>query len=130
MPTNRVPIARPRRPGFGDEALSLFVPLDGAPPSYRESREFRDQSLRLAEMLDMNAEWWMCQDVLDRRERPCHPPDMPTHAAFHRCRAMRLALLEAAAAYTIGGPPNHRNETHGSHKGTAPAFADQRGIHG
>jgi hypothetical protein len=94
-------VNRPRRPGFSDTALSLFIELDGAPPSFRESREFRDQSLRLAEMLDLNVEWWQCQDVLDRSERPHHPPNVPANRAWHKARAVRLALIEAAAAYTI-----------------------------
>jgi hypothetical protein len=101
MSTKRTALARPRRPGFSNEALSLFIELDNAPPSCRESRQFRDRSLRLAEMLDMNAEWWMCQDVLDRSERPCHPPQYPAHHAWHKARAVREALLEAAAGSVV-----------------------------
>jgi hypothetical protein len=34
--------------------------------------------------------------VFDREAAPCWPPDMPAHAAWHRVRAMWLALLDVA----------------------------------
>jgi hypothetical protein len=92
MPTNRVPISRPRRAQIA-EALALFVELETTP---QPPPRFGDRSCQLAEQLNLVDEWIACQSVLDRSETPCYPPEMGAYAMWHRCREVREQLLAAA----------------------------------
>jgi hypothetical protein len=96
MPTNRTPIIRVRRPGFSEEALRLFSELERTPLKQRRTQRFKDAEKHLmCDLLDMGGEFWMMQSPLDRSLKPCYPPRMPAHDAWHTCRRLRIALLEA-----------------------------------
>jgi hypothetical protein len=97
MPTNRVPIERPRRLSIAPEAVELFRALEATPQSMRTSDEFRAGDRELHRLLDLETEWWQSGNVLSRAEESCYPPTMLAYDAFHRCSALREALLEAAA---------------------------------
>jgi hypothetical protein len=98
MPTNRVPIERPRRPSIAPEVVEAFRTLSATPQSLRTSDEFKAGDRELHRLLDLEQQWWAGGNVLSRAEQSCYPPDTPAYAAFHRCRRVRLALLAAAAA--------------------------------
>jgi hypothetical protein len=87
-------VAKDRRPSFSPEALSLFLELEGMP---QHSRAFKDGSRQLAQHLNLVDEWWTGQHVNDRSAEPCHPPEYIAHENWHRCRAVRVALLAAVA---------------------------------
>jgi hypothetical protein len=79
--------------------LALFVELECLIDAgvSRGDREFRERSLVLARMLGLVGAWWTVDDVHDRSSRPCHPPSYCAHDNWHRCRAVRNALLAAVA---------------------------------
>jgi hypothetical protein len=81
-----------RRPSFSTETLALFIELEHMP---RHSRTFKDGSHRLARLLNLVDEWWGGCDVHDRSVKPSHPPEYIAHEYWHRCRAVRAALLAA-----------------------------------
>jgi hypothetical protein len=87
---------KPRKPQFSAEVLQLFSELEQTPPKRRRAQWFKDAEKHLmCNLFDMGAEFWMCQSPLDRSRKPCHPPRMPAHEAWHACRRLRIALLEA-----------------------------------
>jgi hypothetical protein len=96
MTTKRTIIDRSRRGTITAEALELFLELEAAPQVSRGRQDWKDKSKRLAGLLGLSPEWWMVQHVNDRSSGPCHPPHMCAHEAWHRVRAVRQALLEAA----------------------------------
>lgn len=96
MPTNRNPLdrGRRRRPlSFDAETLALFVKLDGM--KARTSDAFKAADRELARRLDLIAEWWTCNSVLDRSAEPCHPPGYISYDDWFTCREYRTALLAA-----------------------------------
>jgi hypothetical protein len=88
-----------RCPPFSPAVLALFVELECLIDAgvSRGDREFRERSLVLARMLGLVGAWWTVDDVHDRSSRPCHPPSYCAHDNWHRCRAVRNALLAAVA---------------------------------
>jgi hypothetical protein len=78
--------------------LDLFVKLEAAPLHQRDTNEFKVGERRLARLLGLTDEFWTMNSVLDRSARPCHPPPHVAWNHWHRCRAAREVLLEAAAA--------------------------------
>jgi hypothetical protein len=87
---------RVRLPQFSREALELFAELERTPLKQRRTQRFQDAEKHLmCQLLDMGGEFWMMQSPLDRSLKPCHPPRMPAHDAWHICRRLRIALLEA-----------------------------------
>ena len=94
MPTNRRPISRPHRPSFSPEALALFAELERVPARARHSQDFKDKSHELARRLHLVDEFWGGNDVTDRSTEPCWPPWCVSHGDWHRCRAIRRALLQ------------------------------------
>jgi hypothetical protein len=91
MPSTRQPINRQLLPRVGSEVLELFVKLERQRPAKRDKAEVR----KLCELLGLEDEYWSGEDVLCRDKRPCHPPGYLAYDAFFKCRAIRLALLEA-----------------------------------
>jgi hypothetical protein len=75
--------------------LITATELEAVPMRAREHPEFIAKSKHLARMLGLTAEWWTCNHVNDANRSPCHPPEYVAFADWHRCRAMRLSLLEA-----------------------------------
>jgi hypothetical protein len=96
MPTKRTPLHRGRRLTFSGEVLALFAALECEPKRRQNNREFQDKSKSLAQLLDLNAEWWTMNHVHDRSRGPCHPPWCVAHHDWHKVRAVREMLLEAA----------------------------------
>ena len=94
MPTNRTPLQRARqRHLFTAEAIALFLELEGAP---ERAQPFSDDTRRLARLLGLTSESWTGQHVNDRSSKPVHPQGYVAHDDWHRCRAVREQLLEAA----------------------------------
>jgi len=72
----------------------LFRALESVPPSMRKDNpEFRARDLALHGMFGRERFCSVCA-VLDRDAAPCWPLSMPSHHAWHKVRAVRLALLE------------------------------------
>jgi hypothetical protein len=89
-------LPKERIPQFSREVLELFAELERTPPKQRRTQRFRDAEKHLmCDLLDMGGEFWMMQSPLDRSLKPCYPPRMPAHDAWHTCRRLRIALLEA-----------------------------------
>jgi hypothetical protein len=88
---------RRARPTFDDEALALFVALEGVPMRRRGSKRFKDAERELARKLGLHDEFFfsICS-VLDKERSPCWPEYMPACQAWYRVRAVREMLLEAA----------------------------------
>jgi hypothetical protein len=90
--------AKERRHSFSAEAIALFIELEAVPVRRRKLEEFRDRERELAGLLGLGAEFFLsCCSVLDRERTPCWPPWCAAHADWHRVRAVREQLLEAAA---------------------------------
>jgi hypothetical protein len=97
MPTNRTPIEHPRqRQVLTAAAIELFAALEATPLHRRRSPAFKENERALMRMLGLSDEWWTMCSVLDRSAGPCHPPGYVRNEHWHRCRAVREALLEAA----------------------------------
>jgi hypothetical protein len=110
MPTKRKPRSRDWHPGrFNPQAIALFLELEHMPQS---KQKFRDKSHELARLLGLVSEWWTCQHVNDRSERPCHPPGYIAHKDWHKCRQVRRALLAAVASWPTAEatPGRHLNQ--------------------
>jgi hypothetical protein len=97
MPTSRTPISRPRHPSFTPEALALFAELERMPRRDRDGDAFRNGSKELARQLGLSTEWWGGCDVNDDSAGPCWSPDYAAYGYWFKVRAVREALLEAAA---------------------------------
>jgi hypothetical protein len=77
---------------ISEEAIDLFVELDhGA----QRGAAFEEKAHRLARMLGLIPEFWTMNSVLDRSASPCHRPGYIAHQDWHKCRAVRMALLAA-----------------------------------
>jgi hypothetical protein len=87
--------AKERRPQFSDETLVLFRILEATPMGLRGTDEFKARDRELHRLLDLETDWRMAGNVLNRSEQCCYPMGMPAYGAFHHCRAVREALLEA-----------------------------------
>jgi hypothetical protein len=75
------------------EAIALFLEIERIP---KQRRAFSDGSRRLARLLGLVPEWWTGNHVNDRSAQPYHRPEYAAYQDWHRCRAVREALLEAA----------------------------------
>jgi len=75
------------------EALALFLELERDP---RHAQPFSDDTRKLARMLGLTSEWWTGQHVNDRSDKPYMPPHLVAYQDWHRCRAVREALLQMA----------------------------------
>src|SRR5215469_3706174 len=102
MPTKRTILNRPRRVAFDNEILDLFQELERAPHDrygdFKRSprnEEVDRKSRRLAKLLDLTDEWWQMQHVSDWSREPCHPEHCCAFHSWHKCREVRLRLLEA-----------------------------------
>ena len=119
-------VAKLRRPEFSDEALALFRQLEGVPERMRrDNDEFKAQDRRLHKLLGLWGPRLCTQvSVLDREEPSWvssgrRPPEAIAEA--RQVHAVRLALLEAAAAYTISGSSGRPAPVSPEeHKETAP----------
>jgi hypothetical protein len=91
-------IAKQRRPLFSLEVLELFIHLEGIRDE--DSREFQDGSKRLAQLLNLGAEYLCsCTSVTHRELHHSMPnDDYPSAQDWLRVRRVRLQLLAAAAA--------------------------------
>jgi hypothetical protein len=97
--TKRAPINRRRLPHVAPAAVALFVELEQVPKRRRSAQTFKDGERELHRMLGLVDSWRLCcNSVLDRSRSPCHPPGYLAHDDFFRVRAIREALLQAAAA--------------------------------
>ena len=56
---------------------------------------YRDATHRLANLLDLNEQWWTGCHVNDRSSGPCNQPGYAAHDGWHTCRAVRNQLLAA-----------------------------------
>jgi hypothetical protein len=90
--------AKERIPQFSTEVLELFTKLERTPLKQRRAQWWKDGEKHLmCDLLDFDtgSAFWMCQSPLDRSRKPCYPPRMPAHEAWHKCRHLRIALLAA-----------------------------------
>lgn len=96
--------AKDRRPSFDRRTFALFFKLEGMS---QDTREFKDGSHELARLLGLTDAWWTGNSVLDRSLEPCWPTHCVAFGDWHRCRAVRTALLlEAARAHAGAGAPS------------------------
>jgi hypothetical protein len=95
--TKRVPLHRRRVPPVAPDALALFAQLEQTPRRQRSDRAFKDGEHELARRLNLIDEFWRGSSVLDRDSVPCHPAGYLAHRDWYRVRAVRTALLRAAA---------------------------------
>jgi hypothetical protein len=93
MPANRTPLRRYTRARITPEAITHFLEIERSP---KQRRAYSDGSHRLARLLGLVPEWWGGCHVNDRSEQPHCGPEYGAFADWHRCRAVREALLEAA----------------------------------
>src|SRR5262245_55964509 len=91
--------AKELRPQFSRETIELFGQLEAVPLRRRGSQAFKDGEHELARRLGLTSEYWTMNSVLDRKHS-CHPPGYAAHTDWHRCREVRMALLEAAGLAT------------------------------
>jgi hypothetical protein len=97
--TKRTPITRRRLPNVAPAAVALFVELEQVPKRRRSAQTFKDGERELHRMLGLVDSWRLCcNSVLDRSDGPCHPPGYLSHDDWFKVRAVRTALLRAAAA--------------------------------
>jgi hypothetical protein len=90
---------KPRKQ-FSAETVGLFRELNSAPARHRHRLEFKAQEKELARMLDLTAEYWTTNSVLDRSREPCWPPGLIARDDWFRCRAVREQLLVASRTET------------------------------
>jgi hypothetical protein len=96
--TRRVPLHRRRVPAIAADALALFVELEQVPKRRRSAQTFKDSERELHRMLGLVDSWRLCcNSVLDRSNGPCHPAGYVAHDDWFKVRAVRTALLRAAA---------------------------------
>jgi hypothetical protein len=76
------------------EALALFLEIERGDP--QRAKPFSDDTRKLAKLLGLTAEWWTGQSPCDRSDKPVHPKGYVAHDDWHRCRAVRNALLATA----------------------------------
>ena len=82
--------AKDRRPVFTAEAVALFLEIErtlGGHMPYTEA------SRRLAELLELSAEWCASCHINDRSSRSHYPAGHLTDIAFWKVREVRQALL-------------------------------------
>jgi hypothetical protein len=90
----RTPLNRNRKPVYDEETLRLFVELETAD---RSAPDFKQQDRELARRLGLHGEWFCSVvSVTDRSDRPCRGPEYQATQDWHRVRAVRDMLLEAA----------------------------------
>jgi len=96
--TRRTPLHRRRVLAIAADALALFVELEQVPKRRRSAQTFKDGERELHRMLRLVDSWRLCcNSVLDRSDGPCHPPGYLSHDDWFKVRAVRTALLRAAA---------------------------------
>ena len=92
------PADRRRKPVIDAETVALFVKLEHTPARTRREPAFKVDEKALHKRLGLSGEYFpSMQTVLDRASGPCHPRGYAAFDAWHRCRAVRLQLLGAAA---------------------------------
>lgn len=106
MPTNRIPISRPRHRTFTAEILTLFTELTelentSTPRHWRKKQEFARKSQHLASQLGLCDAWWMGLRVEKIHEQQRPREGLAAHDWWPRVRAVRKQLLEAIAAREI-----------------------------
>jgi hypothetical protein len=89
-----------RTPTFSAEVVDLFVELEHGT---QRGAAFEEKSHRLARMLNLIPEFWTINSVLDGSHGPSHGPDYIAHQDWHKCRAVRMALLDAVAGRAKAG---------------------------
>jgi hypothetical protein len=110
MPTKRKPMSYHPRLQFSPEALQLFAMLEQVPRD-QHTREFKKESLRLAALLGLTAEWWAMETVHTARRDPGIPRHMTlAREAWQRCREVREQLLEAVAEQQKKAPVGRADE--------------------
>jgi hypothetical protein len=82
---------------FTAETVALFRELNSTPARHRHRAEFKAREKELALMLDLTAEYWTTNSVLDRRREPCWPPGLIARDDWFRCRSVREQLLLTAS---------------------------------
>jgi hypothetical protein len=79
----------------------LFVELEAVPARRRKGQEYQEKVHHLARLLNLVDEFWTGNNVSDTSRAPCHPPGYCAYDDWFKVRAVRLALLEAAAKKTL-----------------------------
>ena len=105
-------LAKSRLPQFSAEAISLFIELEHMRRGRRDSREFRDKSKQLANLLGLSSEFWGGCNVNDTSRAPCHPSWCVAYGDFYVVREVREALLSATRErHAVSLPKVTRPET-------------------
>jgi hypothetical protein len=65
--------------------LALFAELERTRD--QRGRAFEDKAHQPARLLNLTAEWWTCNGVLDRSAEPCHPEGYIAREDWFRCHA-------------------------------------------
>ena len=98
MPTTRKPIERPRqRQLLTAAAIELFIEIENTSRHKRGPKVYNDKEHELARLLGLTFEWWGGNSVCDDSDGPCCPPHRVRYQNWFKVRAVRNALLEAAA---------------------------------
>ena len=79
------------------EALVLFIEIENTPQHKRGPKVYNDKEHELARLLGLVPEWWKGNSVCDDGDGPCCPPHLVRYRNWFKVRAVRNALLEAAA---------------------------------
>ena len=77
------------------EALALFAALEDVPPERQNTLAYKENAHPLMRLLGLVSEFWTMNSVLDRAKKPPWPEHLVAHHDWHRCRAVRKALLAA-----------------------------------
>jgi hypothetical protein len=79
------------------KALELFIQIEATPQQKRGPKVYNDMEHELAKLLGLVPEWWNGNSVCDDSDAPCWPPHLTAYQNWYKVRAVRNALLEAAA---------------------------------
>jgi hypothetical protein len=116
MPTNRIPISRPRHRTFTPEILTLFAELENTPlpRHWRKRQEYMRKSQRLAGQLGLSDAWWMglrVEKINEQRPREglAAYEWWPT---VRRVRRELLTALEQRDEHSVQQPADEPEPTH------------------
>jgi hypothetical protein len=97
MTAKRRILDRPRRTAaFTAEVIGLFRRLEAVPQARRETDKFYGKDYELHRLLGLADERRLSQcSIFDTERKPCWSPVYVAFESWHKCRKIRLLLLQA-----------------------------------